>query len=177
MSVSDFLSDFADVDVDRAVADDHAVAPDAGVDLFPGEEFSGRGGEQGEQGELLAGQFDTFSVADYQMSFPVDDQRSRFVGGYPFEDRPDAAYQKCGLDRLGNIVVGSGSEPCELLLLSPRAERKTTIVSFSAGSQRRARQVSMPSIVGIITSSRIRCGRCAAACCKPSAPLRAVYTS
>ena len=70
MSVSDFLSDFADVDVDRAVADDHAVAPDAGVDLFPGEEFSGRGGEQGEQGELLAGQFDTFSVADYQMSFP-----------------------------------------------------------------------------------------------------------
>ena len=41
------------------------------IDLFPGEEFSGRGGEQGEQGELLAGQFDTFSVADYQMSFPV----------------------------------------------------------------------------------------------------------
>ena len=117
MSVSDFLSDFADVDVDRAVADDHAVAPDTGVDLFPGKEFSGRGGEQGEQGELLARQFDTFSVADYQMSFPVDDQRSRFVGGYPFEDRLDAAYQKFGLDRLGNIVVGSGSEPCELLLL------------------------------------------------------------
>ena len=68
MSVSDFLPDFADVDVDRTVADNHRIAPDTGVDLFPGEEFSGRGGEQGEQGELLAGQFDTFSVADYQMS-------------------------------------------------------------------------------------------------------------
>ena len=85
MSVSDFLPDFADVDVDRTVADNHRIAPDTGVDLFPGEEFSGRGGEQGEQGELLAGQFDTLSVADYQMSFPVDDQRSRLVGGDPFE--------------------------------------------------------------------------------------------
>ena len=54
MSVSDFLPDFADVDVDRTVADNHRIAPDTGVDLFPGEEFSGRGGEQGEQGELLA---------------------------------------------------------------------------------------------------------------------------
>ena len=58
------------------------------------------------------------------MSFPVDDQRSRFVGGYPFEDRLDAAYQKFGLDRLGNIVVGSGSEPCELLLLFAEGREK-----------------------------------------------------
>ena len=39
MSVSDFLPDFADVDVDRTVADNHRIAPDTGVDLFPGEEF------------------------------------------------------------------------------------------------------------------------------------------
>ena len=65
MSVSDFLSDFADVDVDRAVADDHAVAPDAGVDLFPGEEFSGRGGEQGEQGELSLLDWASMSITWY----------------------------------------------------------------------------------------------------------------
>ena len=117
MSVSDFLPDFADVDIDRTVADDHRIAPDTGVDLFPGEEFSGRGGEQGEQGELLAGQFDTFSVADYQMSLPVDDQRRRLVGGAPFENRLDAAQQKFGLDRLGDVVVRPGAESCELLLL------------------------------------------------------------
>ena len=61
------------------------------------------------------------------------------------------------MDRLGDIVVGARIEPGNLGN-SPRPEpsRKAISVRRSESWERISRQVSIPSISGIITSSRIR---------------------
>lgn len=128
--VADLLAQFADVHVDRAVADYHVGAPDFGVDLFAGEEFAGLRVEQVEQCELLAGKENLLTVARHGVAFAID-HNSRFgrlsrfaLLVNPFQNRLHAAYQQLHLDRLSEVVVGSNVESGNLLLLVAQCGEK-----------------------------------------------------
>ena len=102
---------------------------DLGVDLLAGNQFPGRRVEQVQQRELLAREGDLLSVADHRVTLAVDREPrgrgllGRSVGVDALEDRLHAAYQQLHLDRLGQVVVGSHVEPCQLLpLLAQRRE-------------------------------------------------------
>jgi hypothetical protein len=127
--VADLLAQLADVHVDRAVAHDDLRAPDLGVNLLAGNQLPGRRVEQVQQRELLAREGDFLSVADHRVTLAVDREPrgrgllGRSVGVDALEDRLHAAYQQLHLDRLGQVVVGSHVEPCQLLpLLAQRRE-------------------------------------------------------
>ena len=124
----DFLAQFADVHVDGAVAHDHLAAPDAGVDLFARKEFSGSGVEQAEQGELLARKHDRPAAELHHVTLAVDFQPVGCVGlPLPvdaFEDGLHAAHENFHLHRLGDVVVGSRTEPGDLVLLLAQGRQK-----------------------------------------------------
>ena len=75
--VADLLPQFANVDVDRAVADHYVLAPYAGVDLLAREEPSRIGHQQRQQRELLARQGDLLPVAFDDVTGRIDRDAAR----------------------------------------------------------------------------------------------------
>ena len=115
------------MDVDRAVAHHHVVAPYVGEDLFAGEYLLRFRIEQGQQVEFLAGKYDLFSVFDHQIAFFVYLNGSvcfRLRGFRAFEQGFDSTDEYFDPDRLGDVVVGSGIESGYLGII------------FAAGSQK-----------------------------------------
>ena len=70
--LADFLAQFADVDIDRAVANDHFASPNRGVDRLARDELAGVFGEQFQEGKLLAWELNLLAPAKHRVAVGVE---------------------------------------------------------------------------------------------------------
>ena len=70
--LADFLAQFADVDIDRAVTKDLFAPPNRGVDLLARDELAGVFDEQFQEGKLLARELNLLASAKHRVAVRVE---------------------------------------------------------------------------------------------------------
>ena len=98
-------------------------APDPLEEVLAGEDLAGRGGEEGEEVELLARHRDGLVADRDGAGVAIDDEIAVVEAGggglaaAAAEDRPDASLELCEGERLDDEVVGTEVQSADPVVL------------------------------------------------------------
>lgn len=138
MLFADFLAQFADVDIDRAVAHNDLVAPNFAVNLLACDELATARHEQLHERKLLARQGNLLASAKDRVVVWIELDIALVLSGLllgvdALQNSLHAAYQELHRDWFREVIIRSGIEARELVILLAQGREKDDVRMLKRG--------------------------------------------